>query len=328
MRAAGAFSRALANAVRAEARSGAYDVAHVDGVSASALGHALIGLPAVLDAAGSASLALARGSRAGWRVGALVALDLGRTRRHEGAYVESYDRVFCASAEDAWALGLLSGGADEQAIHVIPTPIDAGREAGLLSLRDQGALLLCAGADGRADESFALVAREVMPAIWRQHADIRLLVAGALPERLARAADPRILRVGTDDTRAVMQATLALASGSGESADHALLAMSLGAPLVAGPATARALQAAPGRDLVLADGPTAMARAILELLDDPRYRGQLGRAGRAYVERHHSLNVAAYELEQIYAAARGAEHADWRLDMGLSRLLSREVGGS
>jgi glycosyltransferase involved in cell wall biosynthesis len=70
-----------------------------------------------------------------------------------------------------------------------------------------------------------------------------------------------------------------------------------------------------------------VARAVLELLEDPRYRGQLGRAGRAYVERHHSLKAAAYELEQIYAAARGAEHADWRLDMGLGRMLSRELGG-
>jgi hypothetical protein len=327
-RAAAAFRPSLANAVRAEARSGAYDIAHVDGLPASALGHALSGMPAVLDAAWCASQALARRSRDGWRAGALAALDLGRTRRHEGAYLGSYDRVFCASAEDAWALGLIGGTAPgEQAIHAIPTPVEDGREAALLSLRDQDCLLLCAGPDGRADRSFARVAREVMPTIWRQRADIRLLVAGAPRAGLARPDDPRITNVDADDWRAMTQTTIALAAGAGEAADHALAVMGQGTPLVAEPAIARATRAAPGRDLLQAEGPASCARAVLALLEDPRYRGQVGRSGRAYTQRHHSLAAAAYELEQVYQAACGAEHADWRLTMGLGRLYSHELGG-
>ncbi len=122
-----------------------------------------------------------------------------------------------------------------------------------------------------------------MPRIWSQRADIKLLVAGPLPARMARGgpADPRIVSVSADDRRAIARATIAIAPGDGLSADEALLAMGAGTPLVASPPIARALQAAPGDELLLAAGAAELARAVLELLDDPRYGGQIGRSGRA-----------------------------------------------
>ncbi len=158
-RAAAAFGERLLAAVSGEARGGAYDVAHVDGIAASALGFALIGLPAVLDAATCVSLALAHGASTSWRRTARIAPDLARARRHEAAYSQSYDRVVAASADDAWALGALRNPSDNPspAIHVVPTPLAQERVPGLLTLRDQSALMLCAAPEGRDDSIRAMV---------------------------------------------------------------------------------------------------------------------------------------------------------------------------
>ncbi len=328
LRAAAAYGGRLLEAVADEARSGAYDVAHVDGMAASALGYALAGLPAVLDAASCASLTMARRAGDSWRRGAQAALALARTRRHEAAYLGSYERVIAASADDAWALGTLSAspGGPAPTAYVIPTPVESGPAGGILTLREQGTLLLCADPATRAEVVEMMVAA-VMPLIWRQRADIRLLIPGPIPAGVDRGATgQRVLSVSAGDTRALTRATIALAPGDALAADAALQALGAGTPLIASGLIGRRLQAADGRDLLLADGPADLARATLALLDDPRYRGQVGRAGRAYVERSRRPGAIAEELERVYAAARGADVAGWSLDVGLGGLLNRELG--
>jgi glycosyltransferase involved in cell wall biosynthesis len=42
-----------------------------------------------------------------------------------------------------------------------------------------------------------------------------------------------------------------------------------------------------------------MAGAIRELLDAPERRAEMGRAGRRYIEEHHSRAVIAAQLEEM-----------------------------
>jgi glycosyltransferase involved in cell wall biosynthesis len=315
--AAAAFSPQMLAAVRAEAASGRHDVAHIDGLAASALGYGLRGLPAVIDAGSCASLELTRATRAH----GLLAFELARTRRHEAGYLASYNQVIAAAADDAWALGVLAGGA---AISVVPTPADPELASRRPLLRDQTSLIVRAGrADGPA---LAALIGEEMPQIWRQRADITLLVDGPIPHVAGRPADRRVIGLGAGEPAAA-RATIALAlAGGAAGAAWALEALGCGTPLLARPAAARAIEALPGRDLLVAEQPGALAAAVLTLLDDPLYRGRLGRSGRAYVEQVHRPAAAAASLTQIYAAAQGAPIAGWRLAMGLHQPLDREVG--
>lgn len=319
----------LFQAVYAEARSKTYDIAHVDGITVSTLSQALNGIPVVLDVAGCSSLVLSRKTRASWQQGARTAHELARVRYHEADYLANYDRVITASADDAWALRLLNHATIKpapHAIHAVPTPVMSSPDSGLLTLRAQDTLLLCAGPAGQSASTMEVIA-QVMPQIWQQRADIRLQVLGPLPAQFRnRANNPRIQRVSAEDLQAVARATIALAPGDSQSADQALQAMGMGTPLITSRLLGRALQAVDGRDLLLAEGPDALAKAILELLDDPRYRGHLGRAGRMYVQQQHDPEAAARNLEQIYAAARGGAIANWSLDMGMGQLLQRELG--
>jgi glycosyltransferase involved in cell wall biosynthesis len=82
-----------------------------------------------------------------------------------------------------------------------------------------------------------------------------------------------------------------------------LEAMACATPVIASSQAVSALGARPGRELLVADRPEEFARAAIELLRSPAQREELGRAGRNYVERHHSWSKVAGTLEEIYHAA-------------------------
>lgn len=317
--------RLLPRRARAEAASGAYDLVHVDGPAAGLLGRRPP-LPAVLDMAVCASL---RRGRAVSFLGPIARLThlaaLPALRQAEAALVGRFSRVVVASEEDAKALRSLGGAGDERStVHVAPSVIDTERFAPPLSLRDPATLLVDLRGLSRAEARAALaVASATMPLVWAQRGEVRLTVIGPLPIGAAAriAGDPRVVFTGPvhDPRGHLAAATMALAPfGPAATAPHAALeAMATGTALVAGAALARDLAAAPGRELATADTPRQIAAATLALLDDPPYRGQLGRAGRKLVARNHSWERAAAALEQIYGAATGAPLAEWQLEVGM-----------
>jgi glycosyltransferase involved in cell wall biosynthesis len=82
--------------------------------------------------------------------------------------------------------------------------------------------------------------------------------------------------------------------------------LATGTPVVCTSLAAAALQVNPGQDLLVADGAHNFADAVLRLLDDPALCGQIGQAGRRYVEKHHDWDGVAARLEDVYAAVQRA----------------------
>jgi glycosyltransferase involved in cell wall biosynthesis len=78
--------------------------------------------------------------------------------------------------------------------------------------------------------------------------------------------------------------------------------MAMGAPVVATSEACGGLRVEDGRELLVADGPDAFARRVLELLGDPDRRRRLATHGRAYVEAHHDWEESGARLEEIYRA--------------------------
>jgi glycosyltransferase involved in cell wall biosynthesis len=79
--------------------------------------------------------------------------------------------------------------------------------------------------------------------------------------------------------------------------------MAMARPCVSTTLGAEGIEAAPGRDLLLADAPDAFADAVLRLLAEPGLAGELGRAGRRLAEERYSWRAASERLVGLFRAA-------------------------
>jgi glycosyltransferase involved in cell wall biosynthesis len=82
-----------------------------------------------------------------------------------------------------------------------------------------------------------------------------------------------------------------------------LEAMACATPVVAYAPAVAALSATVGKDVSVAENAEELAGQIITLLQEPERRRQIGRNGRAYVEREHDWNTIAARLEGVYQAA-------------------------
>jgi glycosyltransferase involved in cell wall biosynthesis len=328
--AAAGFNPNLITAVQAAARAYPQAVAHFVGIATAPLGCAVRRLPAVLDLDHCASVLHLHTVRneASLRRRAPALAELSRIRRYEAQVGRQFERLIVASQPDAWALRILAAefAAKPQApIHVLPDGVDLEYFTPQPMLREPQTVILNSVPAAYADAAARFLGAEVLPLVWRVRADVRLQLAALplTPAVRALADDPRVsLLTGNADLRpALARATIACAPPLPLPGvpTGVLQALAMSTPVVAGTHVAPGSALNDGHELLLAADAQGYAAAILALLDDPGYRGRLARAGRNYVERQHSWNDVAAAAEQIYAAAMGAEIADWRLDMGLHR---------
>ncbi|MCB0216506.1 MAG: glycosyltransferase [Chloroflexi bacterium] len=334
-----AWSPALAEALdaaidRAAAEGRPYDLVQVEHLRGSAYAPALAArLPLVWDSVDCISdlFAQTRLLARSLRARLMATLELERTRRLEGRLVARLHHLAVTAETDRAALLALrvrhllrtsppGAGTDTAAadaatrpdIRVIPNGVDPTRFAACDPAAREPATILFSGklsyhANAAAARSLL---EAIMPRVWAERPEARLLLAGAEPPRALRRlaeADPRVTVTGyVEDLRACLcRASLAVAPltyGVGIQ-NKVLEAMASATPVVASPVAARALGARPDRELLLGEDAEAMARQIQALLDDPQRAAALGRAGRDYVAEHHGWGSAAASFEGLYASA-------------------------
>lgn len=312
----------LVAAVRAELDAAPYDLAQVDGPAVRLVGRPLP-IPTVIDVGPCAAMRRERAARAGGLLlRAARAAQAARARRCQAAAIALGARLLIATQEDAWAWRTLAPASGE--VTVVPSPVDLGRFASPLALRDQGTILLDLRDLDRAEAVAAMRhAYATMTIVWAQQAEVRLTVLGRAPFGGAGrlAGDARVDFTGPvgDPSGDLARATMVLAPvvPGGAPAHAPLEAMATGAAVVTTPTLASDLGAAPGSEVVIASGAAGWAAAILGLLNDPPYRGRVGRAGRRLVELRHGPRPVVAALESVFAAAAGSAIAAWRLEVGL-----------
>lgn len=250
-------------------------------------------------------------------------LDLERTAWYEGWLLDKFHHVLVTSPVDREALlSLKHNGSQPAPISVLGNGVDVDHFSPNPSVEREPATLVISGKMSyHANVTMTLhLVREIMPAVWQQQPEARLLIVGKDPTReiQALAENPNITVTGTVASLPpyLQRATIAVAPityGAGMQ-NKILEAMSCGTPVVTTPQAVSSLSLEPGRDLVVADTPEKYAQAILDLLAQPQRQAELSRNGRCYVEQyHHWPNVAA-RLETIYreAIALPIQHATAR----------------
>ena len=307
-----AYSRspAMVELIRQIQSDTTFDVAHVEHLRGAELGRATTGLPTVFDSVDSISLLFESVRRSGptWRSRLLAGLDLSRTRHYESRLLEGYQRVLVTSPRDKETLLQLATTADaEQRLVVLPNGVDLDYFKPLEISRDPASLVFTGKMSYHANVAAALdLANQVMPLVWQQLPDTKLIIAGKDPaaELLALAADPRLTVTGTvPDLRPYLaKAAVAVSPmryGVGIQ-NKVLEAMAMATPVITTPQTVTALQTRVEHDILVADTPQAMARLIVKVLLNEALRRRIGQAGRQYVETHHDWQVAAARLESVY----------------------------
>ena len=149
--------------------------------------------------------------------------------------------------------------------------------------------------------------RDVYPAIRHAMPSAELQIVGADPSaeilRL-RGIDGVTVTGFVKDVRpylteaAVAIAPLRIARGT---QNKILECMAAGIPVVSTPQAAKGIQAVPNEHIIVADGPDATSRSVLDLLNDPARRMKIATAARAQVERAHSWPESMKILDSVFA---------------------------
>jgi glycosyltransferase involved in cell wall biosynthesis len=167
--------------------------------------------------------------------------------------------------------------------------------------------------DYRANvDAVCWLAAEAWPAVRAALPEARFLVVGRGPAPAVRALHGRdgiIVTGAVADVRPYLRAATAcvvplrVARGI---QNKVLEAMACAQPVVVSPAVRACLEAATGDEVVTAaDGP-GFSRALVDLARDEARRTALGRAARAFVERHHQWERMLDEFVGVVEAAGSA----------------------
>lgn len=154
------------------------------------------------------------------------------------------------------------------------------------------------------------LATQVMPLVWREIPNAKLLLAGATPSASVRKlANERVIVSGTvDDIRQcyasgrVFAAPMRIGSGL---QNKLLEAMSMQIPCVTSPLVNKALGATPDQHLLIADHPQDVANHILDLLHNPQRGESLAQEAHTFVHQHFSWQSYSKQLEAILEQASG-----------------------
>lgn len=242
----------------------------------------------------------------------ITRFELNRTKGYEARMAQLFARTLVTSNLDKEAFSaLLPGVPLGEKIAVLPNGVDLDYfQPPADGKRDPATLVISGKMSYHANVSMVMHLMEnIMPHVWAKRPEVKLCIVGKDPPRDIRnlAKNDVVTVTGyVADIRPYLQrATVALAPltyGAGIQ-NKVLEAMACATPVVATPKAVAALSTRSGQHLFVEQDPEAYARQVLKLVDNPLLAGQIGRAGRDYVEKYHDWSAIAGQLEQFYTEA-------------------------
>ncbi|GHO46321.1 glycosyltransferase [Ktedonospora formicarum] len=296
-----------------------FDIVHVEFIRALGALPPEISPPVIWDAVDCISLLYEYGAKHGATpmLRFIGKREAARTRAYERLQLQRFQHVLVTSPRDQQALEAIGrdGQIKEQGqpiakITALPHGIDQEYYQYYRGERQPETLIFSGKMSFHANVAGALhLVQKIMPLIWRERPQVRLVIAGSKPPTSIRALakDSRIEVTGyVADLRPAIQGArvaicpLPYAVGI---QNKVLEAMALGTPVVASSHAAAGLQAVAGQDLLVADDPEQVAQATLRLLNDEDAWQTLSRQGHSYIQKYHNWNTITTDLIALYTQA-------------------------
>ncbi len=225
-----------------------------------------------------------------------------RLARFEAEAISSVARVLVASRRDEAGMRALRPRA---LVSVLHNPVDLIRFRPGLQ-RSSNTVVFTGKMSFHANRVAAeWLCDEIWPRVRARHPEARLLLAGARPPRSLlrrRASDVEVTGYVPDLGRMIASAAVAVAPlrYAVGIQNKVLEAMACATPVVTTAAAVGDLGFDEGGHGFIANDAAAFAERICWVLDDRRLAGQIGRAGRDYVEQHHAIGPLADQLDDYY----------------------------
>lgn len=231
-------------------------------------------------------------------------LQAPRLRRFESETLRAVHAVTCVSEEDAVSLRAL---VPELNPVLVPNGIDVGDYQPSTISHQPNAIVFTGKMDYRPNVDAVLWFTEaIWPRIRAANPEAEFIIVGQKPTARVQALHGQH---GITVTGAVEDARPYIANASvyvaplrmgGGTRFKLLEAMALAKPIVSTTLGAEGFAVQHGRELLLADEPTAFAQAVLNVMGDAPRAQALGVAGRAFVRAHYDWQVIIPTLEAIY----------------------------
>ena len=292
-----------------------YDLVHIEHLRGSAYGVFLKSwfpsVPIVWDSVDCISYLFQQAaSQSRSLFGRLVSrFELVRTKRAEAFLLDTFDHVLVTSDQDRKALlSTVSNTRKPASVSILSNGVDQDYFKPNQSIQKETNTLIFSGKISyHANISMVkYLVDEIMPLIWHQRPDVRLIVAGKdPPSEIKRLQENPLIQVtGTvRDLRPFLwKAAIAvtpLVYGAGVQ-NKILEALAVGLPVVSTSRVLQSLGVTPGKEILVGDTPREFSACILDLLENPDTRHKMGEAGRVYVLENHNWKRISAQLALIY----------------------------
>ncbi len=229
-----------------------------------------------------------------------------RLRLAETAIARRAARCVVASPQAARTLATFAPWAPTT---VIPSGVDPDRFAPALPPPSAPTVVFLSPLEGsgQVDEA-AQCLRSLVPAVQTRISDVRFVIATrhALPaaRRLERIPGVTLAAPIFDTRPFLLRAAVAVAPlpSRGALQTPIIEAMASAVPVVTTSHAADGIAATHGRHLYLEDSTPSFAQRVIQLLEEPALRHQIGSQGRSLVCAHYTCDAAAARLAETAAA--------------------------
>jgi glycosyltransferase involved in cell wall biosynthesis len=194
---------------------------------------------------------------------------------------------------------------EESKLTVIPTGVDLNYFQAGEQVEESNTLVFTGSMDWMPNEDgIVYFVKEILPRIRHRISNVSLLVVGRSPSRqlqaLAKATENMQVTGSVEDIRPHVGRAAAyivpLRVGSGTRL-KIFEAMAMGKAVVSTSIGAEGLPVQHGRNIIIADSPAEFSNGVIEVLQNPVRRGELGRAARQLVEQKHGWDSVARHFE-------------------------------